>query len=79
VRARYPEVAAALDWLGAQQDARGARLQARLTGTGACLFAAFEQEQDAQRVAARVPERWRGILARGLQCSPLHGMLAGRP
>jgi 4-diphosphocytidyl-2-C-methyl-D-erythritol kinase len=79
VRARYPEVAAALDWLASQQDGQRGRLRARLTGTGACLFAAFEQEQDAQRVAARVPARWRGFVARGLQHSPLHGMLEGRP
>lgn len=79
VRARYPEVAAALEWLGSQTDLRGEPVRARLTGTGACLFAAFEREQDAQHVAARVPERWRGFLARGLQHSPLHGMLEMKP
>jgi 4-diphosphocytidyl-2-C-methyl-D-erythritol kinase len=79
VRARYPEVAAALDWLGAQTDRQGVRLPARLTGTGACLFAPFEQAEDAQRIAALVPARWRGFVARGLQRSPLHGMLERRP
>ena len=34
VRERYPEVAAALDWLGRYASAR-------LTGTGSCLFARF--------------------------------------
>ncbi len=75
VARRYPEVAAALEWLGSQTDLTGTRVRARLTGTGACLFAAFERAEDAQHVAALVPERWRGFVARGLQHSPLHGML----
>jgi len=75
VKARYPEVAAALEWLGSRTDLRGAPVRPRLTGTGACLFAAFERQEDAQHVAALVPERWRGFVARGLQHSPLHGML----
>ena len=79
VRGRYPEVAAALEWLGAQTDRQGGRVAVRLTGTGACLFAPFEQAEDAQRVAALVPARWRGFVARGLQRSPLHGMLESRP
>jgi 4-diphosphocytidyl-2-C-methyl-D-erythritol kinase len=75
VASRYPEVAAALEWLGSQRDLAGMRVRGRLTGTGACLFAAFERAEDAQHVATLVPERWRGFVARGLQYSPLHGML----
>jgi 4-diphosphocytidyl-2-C-methyl-D-erythritol kinase len=63
VRARFPEVADALDWL--------ARFgAARLTGTGACVFADFEHAADAERVAARVPDRWTSFVARGLNTSP---------
>jgi 4-diphosphocytidyl-2-C-methyl-D-erythritol kinase len=68
-RARYPAVAQALDWL-----ARSA--PARLTGTGSCVFASFERAVDAERVAARVPEEWRGYVARGVQHSPLGAALA---
>jgi 4-diphosphocytidyl-2-C-methyl-D-erythritol kinase len=75
VRARYPEVAEALEWLGAQIDARGAAISARMSGTGACLFAGFERVQDAERIAARVPDRWRSFVARGIARSPLHAML----
>jgi 4-diphosphocytidyl-2-C-methyl-D-erythritol kinase len=75
VRTRYPEVAAALDWLDAQIEARDARQSARLTGTGACIFASFECEQDARRIAQRVPEGWSSFVARGLDRSPLHAML----
>lgn len=59
VRARHPEVAAALDWLSA-------RAPARLTGTGACLFAAFGDEQAARRVAEAVPPPWCAFVCRGM-------------
>lgn len=64
VRQRFPEVAAALDWLGRHGEAR-------LTGTGACIFAQFESEAEAARVEALVPPRWRAFVVRGLQDSPL--------
>jgi 4-diphosphocytidyl-2-C-methyl-D-erythritol kinase len=69
VRARFPAVADALDWL-----ARFA--PARLTGTGACIFAEFDSPAAAERVAARVPDRWRAWVARGLPTSPLVPLLA---
>lgn len=63
VRARVPAVAEALDWLGRHAPAR-------LTGTGACLFAAFPTAAAAERVAARVPDAWRAWVVRGLDSSP---------
>jgi 4-diphosphocytidyl-2-C-methyl-D-erythritol kinase len=71
VRARYPQVAEALDWL-----ARFA--PARLTGTGSCIFAACPTAADAERIAARVPDRWRSFVARGLNLSPVYERLAQR-
>jgi 4-diphosphocytidyl-2-C-methyl-D-erythritol kinase len=70
VRARYPEVADALSWLGNFAPAR-------LTGTGSCIFAAFGSAIDAERVAARAPDRWRAFVARGLNVSPVHALLRG--
>jgi 4-diphosphocytidyl-2-C-methyl-D-erythritol kinase len=64
VRGRYPEVAEALDWLGEFG-------QARLTGTGACVFAAMPGAAQAAAVEARLPARWRGFVVRGLNRSPL--------
>ena len=64
VRESYPEVAAALDWLGRYASAR-------LTGTGSCLFARFASAAEAERVAARVPDVWRAYVAQGLAESPL--------
>jgi 4-diphosphocytidyl-2-C-methyl-D-erythritol kinase len=69
VRAKFPAVAEALDWLGRFAPAR-------LTGTGACVFAACASAIDAERLAARVPERWMSYVARGLNRSPLHELLA---
>ncbi|MBV6418373.1 MAG: 4-diphosphocytidyl-2-C-methyl-D-erythritol kinase [Steroidobacteraceae bacterium] len=69
VRARFPAVAAALDWLGQFAEAR-------LTGTGSCVFAKFGSAAHAERVAARVPDEWRGWVAHGLNRSPLHARLA---
>ncbi|MFM7708867.1 MAG: 4-(cytidine 5'-diphospho)-2-C-methyl-D-erythritol kinase [Gammaproteobacteria bacterium] len=63
VRARVPEVADALDWLARHAPAR-------LTGTGSCIFAAFDSAAAAERVAGRVPDRWRAWVARGLAASP---------
>ncbi|HYB66506.1 MAG TPA: 4-(cytidine 5'-diphospho)-2-C-methyl-D-erythritol kinase [Steroidobacteraceae bacterium] len=64
VRRLCPEVGEALDWLG-----RFA--QARLTGTGSCVFAACESAIEAERLAARVPDRWKSAVARGLNASPV--------
>ena len=64
VRARYAEVADALDWLGKSAPAR-------LTGTGSCIFAAFDSAAEAERVAARTPDRWRAYVARGMNVSPV--------
>ena len=75
VCARHAEVAQALDWLRSQIDAHGAPIAARMSGTGACIFASFERAVDAERVAARVPDRWSSFVARGLNRSPLHVML----
>ena len=51
VRACYPEVARALDWLGQFAPAR-------LTGTGSCIFAPCASRNEAQT-------SWRGCLRRG--------------
>ena len=68
VRARSPEVASALDWLTREGSAR-------LTGTGSCVFTARASAADAERLAARVPDRWMSFVARGLDTSPVHEQL----
>ncbi|MGH8508742.1 MAG: 4-(cytidine 5'-diphospho)-2-C-methyl-D-erythritol kinase [Gammaproteobacteria bacterium] len=69
VRARYREVARALDWLKQWGDAR-------LTGTGACVFARFGTEAQAREAIRLLPQDWQGFVARGLNRSPLLDRLA---
>ena len=59
VRGRYPQVAAALDWLGQFAPAR-------LTGTGSCVFAAFKSEAQAREVAGKVPSGSLAWAVRGM-------------
>ena len=75
VRARWPEVAEALDWLDGQLRADSRHFPARLTGTGSCIFAPLESAAEAERIAARVPKPWRSFVARGLNVSPVHALL----
>jgi 4-diphosphocytidyl-2-C-methyl-D-erythritol kinase len=69
VRRRYPEIAEALDWLGNYGEAK-------LTGTGACVFAAMADAGSAREVQAQAPDRWTAFVARGLNRSPLLDRLA---
>lgn len=62
---RYPEVGRAIVWLGA----RGA--DARLTGTGSCVFAAFGSRAAAAAALDGLPDGWVGFVAAGLDRSPL--------
>ncbi len=64
VRRSYPKVAAALDWLEQFTPAR-------LTGTGGCVFGAFDSEASARAVRDRLPAGWRGIVSRGSNESSL--------
>ncbi len=68
VRRRYPAVREAFDWL-----ARYAR--PRLTGTGACVFAAFDSQAAAQAVHAQLPAGISGFVARGCNESALRAQL----
>ena len=66
VLAKYPEVAAHLAWL------RQHRPDARVTGSGACVFAEFESESEARELCATLPESMQGFVAGGLERHPLH-------
>lgn len=68
VRRLYPEVDEAFLWLSQFGDAK-------LTGTGACLFLACESIDDAKRVRASAPEQWQTWVCRGCNTSPTHDVL----
>ena len=66
VAARYPAVAAPLAWLKQKCP------QARMTGSGACVFAEFETKAQADAVQAQLPTGLSGFVAQGLARHPLH-------
>ena len=65
----YPQVQEALDALGACAE------DAKLTGTGACVFAAFAEERHADQVAESLRQRWQVFVAKGANMSSLHKAL----
>lgn len=64
VAKHYPAISDALSWL--KQFAN-----ARMTGTGACVFAPFDSQAQAQQVLDNSPENWQGFVAKGCNISPL--------
>lgn len=68
--ALYPAVAEHLEWLSKHGDAR-------MTGSGACVFAEFATEAQARAVEAMLQGGMRGFVARGLDRHPLHQWAEG--
>ena len=64
VKNLYPEVAESLDWLMQYG-------QARMTGTGACVFVDVNSQQQAQKIVNDLPKHWQGFVAKGCNHSPL--------
>jgi len=61
----YPQVADAVSWLKKQGDAR-------MTGSGACVFAAYSSRSEAERVFLARPAGWTGFVADGMDRHPLY-------
>ncbi len=66
VVARHPEIGEALQWLSKFGDAR-------MTGTGSCLFVALESRERAEEIKLQLPEKWKGFVVKGINRSPLIG------
>ncbi|WP_150279151.1 4-(cytidine 5'-diphospho)-2-C-methyl-D-erythritol kinase [Halopseudomonas salina] len=49
--------------------------EAKMTGTGSCVFGAFPNEREADKVRARLPATLQTFVARGCNVSPLHQAL----
>lgn len=69
--ARAPAIGDAIDWLAAYGDAR-------MTGSGSCVFAAFSSRADAEAVLARRPVGLDGWVARGMDAHPLRALCPER-
>ena len=68
VEKRYPEVRNALILLNKF-------VEARLTGTGSCIFGGFPNEQQAAKVATQISESLPSFVAQGANISMLHRAL----
>lgn len=68
VREQHPEVDNALNWLS-QFTA------ARLTGTGSCIYASFDDTDSAEQVLKQLPTGLAGFIANGVNQSPVHKAL----
>jgi len=69
VRKLYPQVDNALIWL------QNFDHNARMTGTGACVFASFKSAEIALNVQAQLPKHLPGFVAQGVNQSPLYKLL----
>ncbi|KAA1188373.1 4-(cytidine 5'-diphospho)-2-C-methyl-D-erythritol kinase [Pseudohalioglobus sediminis] len=69
VRSIHDEVDKALNWLEKFGDAR-------LTGTGSCVFCSFPDEASARSALGQLPLQWAGFVAQGLNESPVFAALA---
>ena len=62
----YPEVRIAREWLRKYDE------NARMTGTGACVFARFESKSAALAALDKRPPDTQGFVAKGVNRSPLY-------
>jgi 4-diphosphocytidyl-2-C-methyl-D-erythritol kinase len=68
VRNLYPQVGEAIDWLSQYATAR-------MSGTGACVFAAIDSHAQAEVVKSQVPRQWSAYVTRAMNYNPVHQQL----
>ena len=68
VRKLHPQVGEAIDWLNQFGVAR-------MSGSGACVFAEVDSLAQAETVKSQLPEHWAGYVASAMNRSPLHQQL----
>ena len=68
VSTKHPQVANALSWLVEYAPSR-------MTGTGACVFGEFTDQQQALDALAKLPANMQGFVAKGMNKSPLQTRL----
>jgi 4-diphosphocytidyl-2-C-methyl-D-erythritol kinase len=64
----FEPVDAAIKWLGTFGDAK-------MTGSGACVFCAFPDEATAEKVVRQVPDCWVAWKAKALSSHPMANLL----
>ena len=63
------EIEEALTHLDSTENHHGI---ARMTGSGCCVFVAFEKEKDALKANEKLPSQWSGFVAKAIDKSPLY-------
>jgi 4-diphosphocytidyl-2-C-methyl-D-erythritol kinase len=66
--ALHPEIANAINWLKQYEINQG---DAKMTGSGSCVFCAFPNEDAAKKVLQQVPHHWTSWIAKALQQHPI--------
>jgi 4-diphosphocytidyl-2-C-methyl-D-erythritol kinase len=64
VRKLHPQVDEAIQWLAQFAEAK-------MTGSGASVFASFADQISAQKILDKLPAHYQGFVARGINRSPL--------
>ncbi|MET3116689.1 4-diphosphocytidyl-2-C-methyl-D-erythritol kinase [Undibacterium sp. GrIS 1.8] len=64
----FPQVAAAIQWLSAYGNAK-------MTGSGACVFCAFSDEANADQALKQVPHHWQSWKAKAISQHPMAYLL----
>lgn len=67
----FPEVFEVISWLKIYGDAR-------MTGSGACVFCFFEEEQQADAVLNIVPAHWKAWKAKSIEKHPLADLISSK-
>ena len=75
VRACYPAVDNAMTWLDSL-DQTTDMYPARLTGTGACVFAQCPDRESAEQILHQLPKGLQGFIAKGVNISPTYQALS---
>ncbi len=65
----FPQVQQSINWLSQFAEAK-------MTGSGACVFAEFDSQQSAQSVLESAPAEFKGVVARGLDQHPMLAWLS---
>ncbi|MFO1386910.1 MAG: 4-(cytidine 5'-diphospho)-2-C-methyl-D-erythritol kinase [Chitinivorax sp.] len=65
----FSQVQKAIEWLSQFAEAK-------MTGSGACVFAEFDSQQSAQSVLESAPAEFKGVVARGLDQHPMLAWLS---
>lgn len=67
----FPPVAEVIEWLNSGLNRHGVKGTVRMTGSGACVFCAIEQEQQADAILDAVPPQWKAWKAKAMEHHPL--------